>query len=234
VEVKELSNIIRLELKKLAERMEALKTLQQGRDPDYGSANKTTSDHRSGVVKQLNEQISDIGSKFTQALQASQSSMKAQRERREQLAATAASIPSSSMGPSQRAVHRPRSGLASPDVRQEGSHTAIEMPFQKMALIDSQQGETTSLMERNSALQSIESTINEVASLYQQLAHLITQQGEDVQRIDMNIGDMQINVQRGHQQLIRYLRSVSSNRALMIKIFAIFICFVVMYMFFLA
>lgn len=87
------------------------------------------------------------------------------------------------------------------------------------------------MQSRNTALQGIEATINELGSIYQQLAHMISQQGEAVQRIDMNIEGMQMNVQRGQEQLMRYLRSVSSNRWLMIKIFAVLIVFTVMFMF---
>lgn len=58
---------------------------------------------------------------------------------------------------------------------------------------------------------------------------MITQQGESVQRIDMNIEEMQVNVHRGQRQLMRYLRSVSSNRWLMVKIFAVVIAFIVLY-----
>ena len=58
---------------------------------------------------------------------------------------------------------------------------------------------------------------------------MITQQGESVQRIDMNIEEMQVNVHRGQRQLMRYLSSVSSNRWLMVKIFAVVIAFIVMY-----
>lgn len=76
--------------------------------------------------------------------------------------------------------------------------------------------------------------IQEIGTIYQQLAHMVSEQGEMVQRIDMNMEEMQLNVQRGQEQLLRYLRSISGNRGLIIKLFIVAIIFILIYAIFLA
>ena len=114
----------------------------------------------------------------------------------------------------------------------EQSHTAIDfgdVGEQQALLQTQQQVDPTTLRSRSNALGAIEATINELGTIYSQLAHMVAQQGELVQRIDVNIEDMGLNVQRGQDQLTRYLRRVGSNRWLLVKIFAILIAFIVVF-----
>jgi syntaxin 5 len=230
-EVAELTFKVKKELTGLTQKIADLRLISQQRQDDGPvQSNRATEDHRNSVVGLLQTQLASISTKFTQVLQVSSSNIRAQRDRREQFGSTIVVPPPNpnlGFGASQRTVPKHRSGTAS--VGEDASHVAIEMPFQKMALTE--HTDTSYLQSRNTALQGIEATINELGSIYQQLAHMISQQGEAVQRIDMNIESMQMNVQRGQEQLMRYLRSVSSNRWLMIKIFAVLIVFSVMFMF---
>lgn len=93
--------------------------------------------------------------------------------------------------------------------------------------------DTAYLESRNAALQGIEATVNELGTIYRQLATMIAEQGEQVQRIDMNIESMHLNVERGQTELVKYLKSVSSNRWLMIKIFAVLVIFILFFSIFL-
>lgn len=121
-------------------------------------------------------------------------------------------------------------------------HVAIELPNesggkqpqqqQQLALM--QQSDTTYLTNRSNALSTIEATITELGLIYQQLAHMVSEQGEMVQRIDANIEDVHANVMRGQDQLLRYLRGVSSNRWLLVKIFSVMIVFAFVFIVFFA
>lgn len=118
--------------------------------------------------------------------------------------------------------------------RTDDSHVAIDFSQQQQMQAMEQEPllaagyDAKTLRSRNTALVAIESTINELGTIYQQLAHMIVEQGEVVQRIDMNIEDMSLNVQRGQDQLARYLRRVSSNRWLIAKLFVGFIMFILL------
>lgn len=115
------------------------------------------------------------------------------------------------------------------------SHVAIDFSNQQQTLMMEQEpllgSDSKNIRARNNALGAIESTINELGTIYQQLAHLVAEQGETVQRIDYNIEDMSTNVLSGQNQLARYLRRVSSNRFLIAKMFLAFIIFIIIFKF---
>lgn len=58
------------------------------------------------------------------------------------------------------------------------------------------------------------------------------EQEERVQRIDANVEESLVSVESGHAELLRYLRSVSSNRWLMLKIFGVLLAFFVFFVVF--
>jgi len=90
------------------------------------------------------------------------------------------------------------------------------------------------LSSRAEAMQDIESTIVELGGIFQQLATMVKEQEEVVQRIDSNVEDAEMNVEAAHTELLKYFKSVTSNRWLMIKVFALLIFFFVIFVIFLA
>lgn len=53
-------------------------------------------------------------------------------------------------------------------------------------------------------------------------------------RIDSNVEDAQLNVEAAHGELLKYFQSVTNNRWLMIKIFAVLIIFFIIFIVFMA
>jgi syntaxin 5 len=90
------------------------------------------------------------------------------------------------------------------------------------------------LHSRANAMQNIESTIVELGGIFQQLAHMIKEQEEVMLRIDANVEDAALNVEAGHGEILKYFRSVTSNRWLMIKIFGVLIFFFIFFVIFMA
>ncbi|PIA65221.1 hypothetical protein AQUCO_00100596v1 [Aquilegia coerulea] len=90
------------------------------------------------------------------------------------------------------------------------------------------------MQSRAEALQNVESTIHELSSIFQQLATMVSQQGELAIRIDENMDDTLANVEGAQGQLLKYLNGISSNRWLMIKIFFVLIVFLMIFLFFVA
>ncbi|OWB83643.1 hypothetical protein B5S33_g2274 [[Candida] boidinii] len=109
-----------------------------------------------------------------------------------------------------------------PDARNQ-DFLSIPNQSQQMLLLEEQN--TQYLQERSHAVESIESTINEVGNLFQQLATMVQEQGEQIQRIDTNIEDTSINIAGAQRELMKYYNHISSNRWLMVKIFGILILF---------
>lgn len=91
----------------------------------------------------------------------------------------------------------------------------------------------TYLQSRAETMHNIESTIVELGGIFQQLAHMVKEQEEMVDRIDSNVQDAELNIEAAHTQILRYFQSVSSNRWLMIKIFGVLIVFFLFFVVFL-
>ena len=51
-------------------------------------------------------------------------------------------------------------------------------------------------------------------------------------RIDSNVTETQMNVEAAHTELLKYFKGITSNRWLMIKIFAVIIVFFVVFIIF--
>ncbi len=90
------------------------------------------------------------------------------------------------------------------------------------------------LSSRAEALHQVESTIVELGSIFQQLAHMVHEQGEMATRIDENVDDALSSVDAGQAQLLKYLNAISSNRMLLLKVFAVLLAFMVFFIMFIA
>lgn len=80
---------------------------------------------------------------------------------------------------------------------------------------------------RLSSVQGVQRTIAELGQIFSRMAATIQQQEEMVSRIDSDIDGADFHIKEGTNQLMIYLRSVSSNRSLVLKIFAILIVFAI-------
>lgn len=84
----------------------------------------------------------------------------------------------------------------------------------------------TYIQSRSTAIESIESTISELGQIFTQLAQMVAEQRETVQRIDADTVDIASNVSGAQRELLKYYASISSNRWLMLKVFGVLIVFV--------
>ena len=110
---------------------------------------------------------------------------------------------------------------------------------------------------RSQALQSVESTIQELGNIFTQLATMVSQQGElairskmrvkptfrvkiivfkifvnALSRIDENVDESLVNVEGAQVALLKHLTKISSNRWLMIKIFFVLVVFLLIFLIF--
>jgi syntaxin 5 len=82
------------------------------------------------------------------------------------------------------------------------------------------------IQSRSTAIESIEATIAELGQIFTQLANMVAEQRETVQRIDADTMDIASNVGGAQRELLKYYASISSNRWLMLKVFGVLIVFV--------
>jgi len=108
------------------------------------------------------------------------------------------------------------------DSAEEGMGGSQNGAFQQMQLVEQQD---TYIQSRSTAIESIETTIAELGQIFTQLATMVAEQRETVQRIDADTLDIASNVSGAQRELLKYYASISSNRSLMLKIFGVVIVF---------
>jgi t-SNARE complex subunit (syntaxin) len=84
------------------------------------------------------------------------------------------------------------------------------------------------------AVKAIEQTITELQGIFQHLALLVHEQDLQIRRIDENVENAALHVEGAHKQLVTYLQKVSSNRALILKVFGVLFVFIVLFVIFFA
>ncbi|KAL4622996.1 syntaxin-5-like [Arapaima gigas] len=219
VEIEELTYIIKQDINSLNKQIAQLQELVRSRG---GQSGRHVQTHSNTIVVSL--QVRRLP---PQCLLLNHINLKQQRSRREQF--SQAPIPASSLQ-----ATNFKSSVLMQDESRRSNDVSIEMDSrasQQLQLIDEQD---SYIQSRADTMQNIESTIVELGSIFQQLAHMVKEQEETVQRIDANVEDTQLNVEAAHAEILKYFQSVSSNRWLLIKIFLILIVFFIVFVVFLA
>ncbi|CAJ0631911.1 13396_t:CDS:2, partial [Entrophospora sp. SA101] len=188
------------------------------------SNNKQADEHSSNVVVMLQSKLANTSMSFKDVLEIRTQNMKESKDRREQF-----------MFSSNQHTNNTPSGdspLYKTQKRNDNRNTdflALDMSTgqshqqqQQLQLVEQQDNYIHS---RASAIESIESTISELGNIFQQLATMVAEQRETVQRIDANTEEIQNHVEGAQKELLKYYASISSNRWLVVKIFAVIIFF---------
>ncbi|XP_005723114.1 syntaxin-5a isoform X3 [Maylandia zebra] len=225
IEIEELTYIIKQDINSLNKQIAQLQDLVRSRGAPGGRHIQT---HSNTIVVSLQSKLASMSNDFKSVLEVRTENLKQQRSRREQF-----SQPPASSSPLM-ANNFNGSVLMQEESRSRGD-VAIDMdspsnPLQ-LQLIDEQD---SYIQSRADTMQNIESTIVELGSIFQQLAHMVKEQEETIQRIDANVEDTQLNVEAAHTEILKYFQSVSSNRWLMIKIFLVLVVFFIIFVVFFA
>ncbi|KAJ2174821.1 Syntaxin-5, partial [Coemansia sp. RSA 532] len=92
------------------------------------------------------------------------------------------------------AAHDDFVALSLPDMDEASSSQMLLM----------QQDQSSAYLDgRSEAINSIESTISELGSIFQQLAHMVSEQRDVVQRIDANVESIDTNIGAAHTELLK-------------------------------
>ena len=250
-EIAETSAVIKMDIQALNESIAELQNTA-ARQRAQGSGNKSASDHSGTVVDTLKNRLATATKSFKEVLTARQANIKAGDERRAKFGAinptpaANASLdylgddafaralrqtPTMGFGNLQGGgasgardfVPRPNAPgtLGPPQMQTQGQ---LQMINQNTSYADS----------RQEALQNVERTITELGGIFQQLATMVSEQGELAIRIDENVDDTLANVDNAQTQLLKYLNTVSSNRWLILKLFGILMAFFSFFIIFVA
>ncbi|CAN9515075.1 unnamed protein product [Ophioblennius macclurei] len=254
VEIEELTYIIKQDINSLNKQIAQLQDLVRSRGAPGGRHIQT---HSNTIVVSLQSKLASMSNDFKSVLEVRTENLKQQRSRREQFSQPPASssplmannFRSRKKGAQEpHAAREPRndyqgyttanlkeSSVLMQDETRSLGDVAIDMDSQsnplQLHLIDEQD---SYIQSRADTMQNIESTIVELGSIFQQLAHMVKEHEETIQRIDANVEDTQLNVEAAHTEILKYFQSVSSNRWLMIKIFLVLIVFFIIFVVFFA
>ncbi|CAK9805460.1 Syx5 [Anthophora plagiata] len=230
VEIEELTNIIKTDLKSLNHQIGKLQELSKKQREGYGaSQSHHMASHSSSIVMALQSKLANMSNHFKSVLEVRSENMREEQSRRQQF--TQGSV-STMLPPSV-------AGKQGSLLLQEQDSSSVTIDLEPaMGQLTMQQAihddSDAYVQSRAETMQNIESTIVELGGIFQQLAHMVKEQEEMVERIDSNIEDTELNVEAAHAEILKYFQSVTNNRWLMIKIFAVLIFFFIFFVVFLA
>ncbi|KFD63165.1 hypothetical protein M514_08384 [Trichuris suis] len=227
-EVDELTSIIKQDIALLNTQIASLQKLIH-RNMKFTATNQTQ--HSKSVVVSFQSRLASISSEFRSVLEMRTENMKHQRLRREKFSSTEP-VPSSL--PASASEGRLGSILLRGDCSDMSENQYVlnmeeldrQTQQQQLQLLDHQD---SYLRARAETMGNIETTIVELGQIFAQLGRMVQEQGELVQRIDSNVEETALHVQSAHMELVKYFRSISRNRWLAIKVFAVLIAFFIFF-----
>ncbi|KAF3787949.1 Syntaxin [Nymphaea thermarum] len=244
LEIQELTALIKSDIDALSLAVSELQALQNFEVSDR-DLSKDSIVHSTTICDDLKSRLMGTTKQFKDVLTARTENLKAHESRRQifsantsqenrvtQHSSIVAEPPpwSSSLGPSTLSSGGVSNG--SQLRRRLGSDVAPSHSMEVQMLQQTVPRQDNYMQSREVALQNVESTISELGSIFTQLATMVAQQGELAIRIDDNMEETLSNVEGARSALLRHLNRVSSNRWLMIKIFAVLIFFMLLFVFF--
>lgn len=240
VEISELTYVIKQEIASINKQIATLQAyVKSQQQQSRGKNAREVEEHNNNVVMLLQSKLANTSMSFKDVLEIRTQNMKESKDRTDKFvysasqAATNAPPPASSLLFADPANSRSKSkgkgkaqdtDLLALDIDRA---EAGEMPaggdgYMQMQLVERQDNY---LQERSTAIESIESTIAELGQIFTQLAQMVAEQRETVQRIDADTVDIANNVAGAQRELLKYYASISSNRWLMLKVFGVLIVF---------
>lgn len=231
VEIQELTYIIKQDIGSLNKQIAKLQEVVRSTRHQNG---RHKQNHSNSVVVALQSKLASMSNDFKSVLEVRTENLKQQKSRREHFSN---SHVSSSMPPDAMKGYS-GSVLLQDEAQSNTGEIAINMDSvdqdryqQQLQLIEEND---SYIQSRADTMQNIETTIVELGGIFQQLATMVKEQEEMVQRIDANVEDTTLNVEAAHGEILKYFQSVTSNRWLMIKVFGVLIFFFIIFVVFMA
>lgn len=242
VEIAELSFLIKRKIYSVEQNLVELSKYQ--RSKGNGGANNNsdpkngTIQHSKNVMNLLNTKMKNISGDFKDVLEQRQRLEIANKDRWEKISTESSSNQqeTNTMNANDITTYNSSnpflSSLIDDEANKGGSNNGNLMTLpqdSQSLLLQMEEGTMINnnvyLQERDRAMETIESTIQEVGGLFQQLASMVQEQGEVIQRIDDNVNDIDINITGAQRELLKYFDRIKSNRWLSVKIFFIIFVF---------
>ncbi|KAF4342546.1 syntaxin 5 [Fusarium beomiforme] len=220
VEINELTFVIKQDLSSLNQQIGALQTLTKQQHPKADQEGE----HNKNVVYLLQGKLTDVSVNFKGVLEARTKNIQASRSRTENFISSV----SQHAQPSIQQSASPLYGTPARNSPAPGGQDTLSLnPVgdQQLLMMEEAQPSNTYIQQRGEAIEAIEKTIGELGSIFGQLATMVSEQSEMIQRIDANTEDVVDNVEGAQRELLKYWNRVSSNRMLIAKMFGTLMIF---------
>ncbi|KAL8790356.1 MAG: hypothetical protein Q9213_000709 [Squamulea squamosa] len=243
-EINELTFVIKQDLASLNAQISSLQSISKSQNPHSarGSAAEQEGEHNKNVVVLLQGKLADVGVNFKEVLEVRTKNIQASRARTENFVSSVSAHAQAPLEPQHSASplyntptksRTPQPGYqnSNPDilnldpVSASSSLVRSHQSDQQLLMMEEAQPTNSYISMRGDAITAIEQTINELGSVFGQLAALVSEQGEMVQRIDANTEDVVENVEGAQRELMKYWSRVSGNRWLVAKMFGVLMIF---------
>ncbi|KAL3956800.1 hypothetical protein ACCO45_009646 [Purpureocillium lilacinum] len=191
VEINELTFVIKQDLSSLNQQIGALQTLSKQQHPKADQEGE----HNKNVVYLLQGKLTDVSVNFKDVLEERTRNIQASRSRTENFISSVSQHAQPSMQQSASPLYgTPNRASPAPG---SGSDTLSLNPVgdQQLMMMEEAQPTNTYIQQRGEAIESIEKTISELGSIFGQLATMVSEQSEMIQRIDANTEDVVDNVE---------------------------------------
>ncbi|MCJ1427945.1 cis-Golgi t-SNARE syntaxin [Sticta canariensis] len=243
VEIAELTYVIKQDLSSLNSQISSLQSLSKSQQAQItrNAGGEQEGEHNKNVVVLLQGKLADVGVNFKEVLEVRTKNIQASRSRTENFVSSVSSHSQPSLDSHQSASplyntptksRTPQPGYqnSNPDILNldpSSSSLAVggSQSDQQLLMMEEAQPTNSYINMRGEAIDVIEKTISELGSVFGQLAAMVSEQGEMVQRIDANTEDVVDNVQGAQRELMKYWSRVSGNRWLVAKMFGVLMIF---------
>ncbi|KAF2747467.1 putative ER-golgi SNARE complex subunit Sed5 [Sporormia fimetaria CBS 119925] len=242
-EINQLTFVIKQDLAQLTAQIRSLQAQNAKQHPQARPGVDQEGEHNHQVVDILNKKVQAVGVNFKDVLEVRTKNIQASRARTEAFVSSASQHTQAKLDPTRtdsplyQTPQRGRSpgGQVAHGVEQDllslepsGSSAltrAGPQSDQQLLLMEEGQSQNAYIQQRGMAIESIESTMNELGSIFSQLAQMVSEQGEQIERIDANTEDVVDNVEGAQRELMKYWNRVQGNRWLVAKMFGVLMIF---------
>ncbi|KAF2136866.1 uncharacterized protein K452DRAFT_312788 [Aplosporella prunicola CBS 121167] len=251
VEIAELTYVIKQDLAQLNGSIKQLQGMSAAQHPRQQQVDQE-GEHNKNVLLLLQGRVADVGLSFKEVLELRTKNIQASKSRTENfvssVSASAQQHPAlAEPGRSDSPLYQPPQRGRSPNpptytnaaqqdlltLEPDGSGSSAlmggsrggHMSDQQLLMMEEAQPTNTYINQRGEAIVAIEQTISELGGIFGQLAQMVSEQSEMIQRIDANTEDVVDNVQGAQRELMKYWGRMSGNRWLVAKMFGVLMIF---------
>jgi len=237
-EINKLTSVIKSDLGELDSDLKYL----EGFSSNTKGAGRQNEQNSSAIVKDLKTKFANTSKSFMDVLHIRAKALKDQNSRRKyfETSSSSSSFRTRKANPLESLLKNDYVGKKNNNIENENdSYSQDDTQQESEALLQEQEQqvaveEDQYLASRHAAVQQIETTIVEISQMYARLMVILAKQEDELILISDDTNNSLAHVDDGHKQLLKYFESISSEKMLILKVFAVLIIFLIFFVVFIA